>query len=101
MSGSPRENRRLNRESLAVEDKIKEIGTSVKENVKSKNFLTENIQEIWDTMKIPNLRIIGVEEVRVPARRPRKCSQGNYRRKLTQPKERDASKQAKTLYNIN
>ena len=34
----------------------------VKENVKSKKFLTQNIQEIWDTMKKPNLRIIGIEE---------------------------------------
>ena len=34
----------------------------VKENVKSSEFLTQNIQEIWDTMKRPNLRIIGVEE---------------------------------------
>ena len=31
-------------------------------NVKSKIFLIQNIQEIWDTMKRPNLRIIGIEE---------------------------------------
>jgi hypothetical protein len=24
--------------------------------------MTQNIQEIWDTMKRPNLRIIGIEE---------------------------------------
>ena len=44
-----------------VEDTIEEIDTSVKENVKSKKFLTQNIQEIWDTMKRPNLRIIEIE----------------------------------------
>ena len=27
-----------------------------------KNFLTQNIQKVWKTMKIPNLRIIQVEE---------------------------------------
>ena len=34
----------------------------VKENIKSNKFLTQNIQEIWDTIKGPNLRIIRVEE---------------------------------------
>ena len=34
----------------------------IKENNKSNKFLTQNIQEIWDTVKRPNLRIIGVEE---------------------------------------
>ena len=33
-----------------------------KENIKSNKFLTQNIQEIWDTMKRTNLRIIGIEE---------------------------------------
>ena len=46
----------------SVEDMIEEIDTSVKENVKVKRFLTQNIQEIWKTMKRPNLRIIGIEE---------------------------------------
>jgi hypothetical protein len=47
---------------------------SVKENVKAKKFLTQNIQKIWNTMKRPNLQIIGEEEGRVPAPRPRKYS---------------------------
>jgi hypothetical protein len=34
----------------------------VKENVKSKKFLTQNVQEIQDTMRRPNLRVIGIEE---------------------------------------
>jgi hypothetical protein len=33
----------------------------VKENTKSKKLLTQNIQEIQDTVKSPNLRIIGIE----------------------------------------
>ena len=32
-----------------------------KDNVTSKNFLTQNIQEICGTMKRPNIRIIGKE----------------------------------------
>ena len=34
-----------------VKDMIEEIDSSVKENVKSNKFLTQNIQEIWDNMK--------------------------------------------------
>ena len=37
-----------------MKDTIEEISTSVKENIKSKKFLTQNIQEIWDTIKRPN-----------------------------------------------
>jgi hypothetical protein len=35
---------------------------TVKENAKCKNLLTPNIQEIQDTMRRPNLRIIGIDE---------------------------------------
>ena len=45
-----------------TEDTIEEIDSLVKENIKSNKFLTQNIQEIWDTMKRTNLRIIGIEE---------------------------------------
>ncbi|KAL6037201.1 hypothetical protein STEG23_016771 [Scotinomys teguina] len=44
-----------------VEDTIEEIDSSVKENTKSKKVIKQNVQEIWDTMKRPNLRIIGIE----------------------------------------
>ena len=43
-------------------DTIEETDAPVKENSKSKKFLTQNMQEIWDTMRRPNLRIIGIEE---------------------------------------
>ena len=46
-----------------TEDTVEEINSLIKEQNKSNKFLTKNIQEIWDTMKRPNLRIIGVEEV--------------------------------------
>jgi uncharacterized coiled-coil protein SlyX len=45
-----------------VEDTIENIDTAVKENAKSKKLLTQNIQEIQDTMRRPNLRRIGIEE---------------------------------------
>jgi hypothetical protein len=41
---------------------IENIDTTVKENAKSKKLLTQNIQEIQDIMRRPNLRIIGIEE---------------------------------------
>ena len=51
------------KERISVaEDKIKDINTAIKENKKSKKFLSQNSQEIQDTMKIPNLRIMGIEE---------------------------------------
>ena len=44
-----------------IEDTIEKPDISVKENVKSRKFL-QSIQEIWETMRRPNLRIIGIEE---------------------------------------
>jgi hypothetical protein len=43
-------------------DTIENIDTTVKENAKCKKLLTQNIQEIQDTMRRSNLRIIGIEE---------------------------------------
>ena len=45
-----------------AEDSIENIGTTIKENGKCKKILTQNIQEIQDTMRRPNLRIIGIDE---------------------------------------
>ena len=44
-----------------IPDAIENIDTIVKENVKCKKLLTPTIQEIHDTIRSPNLRIIGVE----------------------------------------
>jgi hypothetical protein len=43
---------------LGAEDVIKTIDTTVKKMQKCKKLLTPNIQEIQDTMRRPNLRII-------------------------------------------
>ena len=45
-----------------AEDKLEEIDSSTKENHKSNKSLIQNIQEIWEAGKRPNLRIIGIEE---------------------------------------
>jgi hypothetical protein len=45
-----------------AEDSIENLGTTIKESAKYKKILTQNIQEIQDTMRRPNLRIIEVDE---------------------------------------
>jgi hypothetical protein len=45
-----------------AEDSIENMGTTIKENAKCKKILTQNIQEIQDTMRKLNLRIIGIDE---------------------------------------
>jgi hypothetical protein len=45
-----------------AENSMENIGTEIKENTQCKNILTQNIQEIQDTMRRPNLLIIGVCE---------------------------------------
>jgi hypothetical protein len=47
---------------LGAEVSIENMGTTIKENAKWKKILTQNIQEIQDTMTRPNLQIIGVDE---------------------------------------
>jgi hypothetical protein len=45
-----------------AEDSIENTDTTVKENTKCKKILTQNIQEIQDTMRRPNLRIMSIDE---------------------------------------
>ena len=45
-----------------AEDTIENSDISVKENEKLKTLLTQDIQEIQDTMRRPTLRIIGIEK---------------------------------------
>jgi hypothetical protein len=45
-----------------AEDSRENISTTIKENTKCKKILTQNIQEIQDTMRRPNLLIIGEDE---------------------------------------
>ena len=41
-----------------AEDTIETMDSTVKENAKCKRLVTQNVQEIQDTMRKPNLRII-------------------------------------------
>ena len=52
---------------LGVEDTLEDIDTTVKENSKHKKLLNKRIQEIQDTMKRPNLRIIRTEMIKIPS----------------------------------
>ena len=45
-----------------AEDSIENIGTTIKDSTKRKKILTQNIQEIQDTIRRPNLKIKGTEE---------------------------------------
>jgi phage host-nuclease inhibitor protein Gam len=45
-----------------AEDSIENICTTFKDNAKCKKILTKNFQEIQDTMRRPNLRILGVDK---------------------------------------
>ena len=47
---------------MGVEETIENIDKTVKEHAKCKKELTQNMQEIQDTMRRPNLSIIGIEE---------------------------------------
>jgi hypothetical protein len=38
------------------------MDTTIKDNAKCKKILTQNIQEIQDTMRRPSLRIGGIDE---------------------------------------
>jgi hypothetical protein len=45
-----------------AEDSTENMGITIKENAKCKKILTKKIQKIQDTMRRPNLRIIGIAE---------------------------------------
>jgi hypothetical protein len=45
-----------------AEDSIGNMDTTIKENAKCEKILTQNIQEIQNTTRRPNLQIIGVDE---------------------------------------
>jgi hypothetical protein len=94
------QNTRDGRENLSAEDSRENIGTTIKENGKCKKIPTQNNQEIQDTMRRPNLRIIGVDENEdFSTQRAGKYLQQNYRRKLPKSKERDAHEHTRSLQN--
>jgi chromosome segregation ATPase len=51
--------------NTGTEDSIENMGTTIKENAKCKQILTQNIQEIQDTMRRPNLWRIGIDEINI------------------------------------
>lgn len=62
------------------------MASSVKENVKYKTFLAQNIQKIWDTMGRSNLRITEIDEGKeiqvknTELKKKNKTKQGNFLR---------------------
>ena len=48
-----------------AEDTTENIETTIKENAKYKKILTQNIQDIQDKMRRPNLRIIGMDKMEI------------------------------------
>ena len=52
----------IEKRTSGIEDTIEDIDTTVKENTQCKKLLTQNTQEIQDTMKRQTQRIIGIEE---------------------------------------
>ena len=45
-----------------AEDSIENMDTAIKENAKCKMILTQNMQEIQDSKRRPNLQIIDIDE---------------------------------------
>jgi chromosome segregation ATPase len=52
----------MERRISGAEDYIEKMSTTIKENAKCEKILSQNIQKIQDTMRRPNLPIIGVDE---------------------------------------
>jgi hypothetical protein len=46
----------------AEEDSIEKMDSTIKESANCRKILSQNIQEIQDTMRRPNLRIIGIDD---------------------------------------
>jgi wobble nucleotide-excising tRNase len=62
MKTSPTEIQEIEERISGAEDTIENTDSTVKESAKYKKLLTQNIQEIQDTMRRPNLQVIGIEE---------------------------------------
>ncbi|ERE71058.1 Transposase, L1 containing protein [Cricetulus griseus] len=83
-----------------VEDTLAEIDLSTKENLKSNKSLSQNIQEIWDTVKGPKLRIIGIEEgEEIQLKGSENIFNKIIEKKLSQPKERHINENTRSLQN--
>jgi hypothetical protein len=45
-----------------ADDSIENMDTTIKEKAKCKNIITQIIHEIQDTIRRPNIRILGIDE---------------------------------------
>jgi hypothetical protein len=92
-------NRIQEMEKRGAEDSIGNMDTTIKENAKCKKILTQNIQEIQDTMRRPNLQIIGEDENEDFNLKSQKNLQKIIEKKFPYPKERDAHAHTRSLQN--
>ena len=82
------------------EDTIEKLNTLTKENSKSNKFSSQNIQELWDTIKkTKSKNNRSRRRRRIADQRSRKYIQQNYRRKLPQPKERYPYEGSRSIQN--
>ena len=82
------------------EDTIEKINALIKEISKSNKFSSQNIQEIWDTIKkTKSKNNRGRRRRRIEDQRSRKYIQQNYRRKLSHPKERYSYEGSRSIQN--
>jgi hypothetical protein len=85
---------------LGAEDSIENIGPTIKENTKCRRILTQNIQEIQDKMRRPNLQITGVDENEdFQLKGPANIFNKIIEKKLPKPKERNAHEHTGSLQN--
>jgi hypothetical protein len=81
-----------------TEDTTENIDITIKENAKCKKILTQNIQEIQDTMRRSKLRITGIEESR-DSQVKRSINIFNKIIEENFPKERDVHEHMRSLQN--
>jgi hypothetical protein len=77
------------------------MDTTIKENAKCKKILTKNIQEIQNTRRRPNKRIIGIDENEDFQLKGPVNIFKNYRRKLPKLKKRNAHEHTRSLQTPN
>jgi hypothetical protein len=83
-----------------AEDSIENMDTTIKENAKCKKILIQNFQEIQDTMRKPNLRIIGIDENEdYQLKGPVNIFNKIIEEKIPYPKERDAHEHTRSPQN--
>jgi chromosome segregation ATPase len=70
-----------------IEDKMEIKGKTEELLVKQLKTCERNMQELTDSIKRPNLRIMGIEEGRGASKRDSEYTQQNNNRKFPKPRE--------------